>query len=53
MGVSHNAVMNWVLEELEGQALGLAKPEEVAFVEADEAGPASAKKNGLLAVRGS
>ena len=36
VGVSHNAVMNWVLEEVEGKALALAKPEEVEFVEADE-----------------
>ena len=36
VGVSHNAVMNWVLEEVEGRALAAAKPEEVEFVEADE-----------------
>ncbi len=36
MGVSHNAVMNWVLEEVEGKALAAAKPEEVEWVEADE-----------------
>ena len=35
-GVSHNAVMNWVLEEVAGKALALAKPAEVALVEADE-----------------
>ena len=36
VGVSHNAVMNWVLEEVEGKALAAAKPEEVEWVEADE-----------------
>ena len=36
VGVSHNAVMNWVLEEVEGKALAAAKPEEVTWVEADE-----------------
>ena len=36
VGVSHNAVMNWVLEEVEGRALAAARPEEVEFVEADE-----------------
>jgi transposase-like protein len=34
--VSHNSVMNWVLEEVEGKALAAAKPEEVEWVEADE-----------------
>ena len=36
VGVSHNAVMNWVLEEVEGKALAAAKPEAVTCVEADE-----------------
>ena len=36
VGVSHNAVMNWVLEEVEGKALAAAKPAEVEWVEADE-----------------
>ena len=36
VGGSHHAVMHWVLEEVEGRALALAKPEEVEFVEADE-----------------
>ena len=36
VGVSHNAVMNWVLEEVEGKVLAAAKPEEVEWVEADE-----------------
>ena len=36
VGVSHNAVMNWVWEEVEGKSLAMAKPEEVEFVEADE-----------------
>ena len=36
VGVSHNAVMNWVLEAVEGKALAAAQPEEVEWVEADE-----------------
>jgi transposase-like protein len=36
VGVSHNSVMNWVLEEVEGKALEAVKPEEVQWVEADE-----------------
>jgi transposase-like protein len=36
VGVSHNAVMNWVLEEVEGKALAAAQPDEVEWVEADE-----------------
>ena len=36
VGVSHNAVMNWVLEEVEGKVLAAAQPEEVEWVEADE-----------------
>ena len=36
VGVSHNSVMNWVLEEVEGKALAAAQPEEVEWVEADE-----------------
>ena len=36
VGVSHNAVMNWVLEEVEGKALAAVRPEEVEWVEADE-----------------
>ena len=36
VGVSHNAVLNWVLEEVAGKALSAAKPEEVEWVEADE-----------------
>ena len=36
VGVSHNAVMNWVLEEVAGKALANVKPEEVEWVEADE-----------------
>ena len=52
VGVSHNAVMNWVLEEVEGRALAAAKPEEVEFVEADELWTYVGQKNGLLAVVG-
>ncbi len=36
VGVSHNAVMNWVLEEVEGKALAAAKADEVEWIEADE-----------------
>ena len=36
VGVSHNAVMNWVLQAVEGKVLAAAKPEEVEWVEADE-----------------
>ena len=36
VGVSHNSVMNWVLEAVEGRALARVAPEEVEWVEADE-----------------
>jgi transposase-like protein len=36
VGVSHNSVMNWVLEEVEGKALERVKASEVEWVEADE-----------------
>ncbi len=36
VGVSHNSVMNWVLQEVEGKALAAVAPEEVEWVEADE-----------------
>ena len=36
VGVSHNSVMNWVLEAVEGKALARVAPEEVEWVEADE-----------------
>ena len=36
VGVSHNAVMNWVLAAVEGKALAAARPEEVEWIEADE-----------------
>ena len=36
VGVSHNAVMNWVLEAVAGKALAGVKPDEVEWVEADE-----------------
>ena len=52
VGVSHNAVMNWVREHVEGKALATAKPEEVEWVEADELWTYVGKKNGLLAVVG-
>jgi hypothetical protein len=36
VGVSHNSVMNWVLEEVEGKALARVDASEVEWVEADE-----------------
>ena len=36
VGVSHNSVMNWVMEAVEGKALARVAPEEVGWVEADE-----------------
>ena len=36
VGVSHNAVMNWVLAAVEGKALAAVAPGEVEWVEADE-----------------
>ena len=36
VGVSHNTVMNWVLEEVAGKVLAPVPPEEVEWVEADE-----------------
>ena len=52
VGVSHNAVMNWVLEAVEGRALAAARPEEVEWVEADELWTYVGQKNGLLALAG-
>ena len=51
-GVSHNAVMNWVLAEAEGKILAAAKPAAVTWVEADELWTYVGKKNALLAVMG-
>ena len=36
VGVSHNAVMNWVHEEVEGKVIAAAEPDEVEWVEVDE-----------------
>ncbi|MDB5929669.1 MAG: Insertion element protein [Polaromonas sp.] len=36
VGVSHNAVMNWVREEVAGKALARIEASEIEFVEADE-----------------
>ena len=44
VGVSHNTVMNWVLEEVEGKALAPVRAEEVEWVEADELWTYVAKK---------
>ena len=52
VGVSHNAVMNWVLAAVEGKALAVARPEEVEWVEADELWTYVGRKNGLLALAG-
>ena len=53
VGVSHNAVMQWVLEAVEGKVLAAVPPEEVEWVEADELWTYVGQKNGLLAVVGS
>jgi transposase-like protein len=44
VGVSHNSVMNWVLQEVEGKVLESVAPEEVQWVEADELWTYVAKK---------
>jgi transposase-like protein len=44
VGVSHNSVMNWVLEEVEAKVLESVAPEEVEWVEADELWTYVAKK---------
>ena len=53
VGVSHNAVMNWVLEAVEGKVLAAAKADEVEWIEAGELWTYAGQKNGLLAVAGS
>ena len=45
VGVSHNSVMNWVLEAVKGASLRAIAPEEVHWVEADELWTYVGKKN--------
>ena len=52
VGVSHNAVMNWVLEEVAGQVLAAVPPSEVEWVEADELWTYVAKKKSLAGCGG-
>ena len=52
VGVSHNAVLNWVLAEVAGKVLAAAKPKEVTWVEGAELWTDMGQKNGLLAVVG-
>jgi DNA-binding transcriptional regulator YdaS (Cro superfamily) len=52
VGVSPNAVMNWVLAEVAGKTLARVAPAEVEWVEADELWTYVGKKNGLLALVG-
>ena len=47
VGVSHNAVMNWVLEEVAERTLAAVPAAEVEWVEADELWPFVAKKKPL------
>ena len=44
VGVSHNAVMNWGVEEVSGQVLAPVPPEEVEWGEADELWTSNGKK---------
>ena len=52
VGVSHNSVMNWVLQEVEGQTLAQVDPDEVQWVEADELWTYVGQKKRLLALVG-
>ena len=52
VGVSHNAVMNWVLEEVSGKVLAQVPPGEVEWVEADELWTYVAKKKRLAGCGG-
>ena len=52
VGVSHNAVMNWVVEEVSGQVLAQVPPEEVEWVEADELWTYIGKKKKLAGCGG-
>ena len=52
VGVSHNTVMNWVLEEVAGKVLALVPAEEVEWVEADELWTYVGKKKKLAGCGG-
>ena len=52
VGVSHNAVMNWVVEAVSGQVLAQVPPEEVEWVEADELRTYIGKKKKLAGCGG-
>jgi transposase-like protein len=47
LGVSHNSVMNWVLEEVAGKILPSLESDEVKWVEADELWTYVGKKKNL------
>ena len=53
VGVSHNAVMNWVLEEVEARRWPRPKRMRSSGSKPTSYGPMWAKKNGLLVVVGS
>ena len=52
VGVSHNAVMNWVVEAVRGPVLAQVRPEEVEWVEADELWTYLGKKKSLAGCGG-
>ena len=52
VGVSHNAVMNWGVEEVSGQVLAPVPPEEVEWGEADELWTSNGKKKKLAGCGG-
>jgi len=45
VGVSHNSIMNWVREAVDGKVLAKVQPETVGWVEADELWTFVGKKN--------
>lgn len=52
VGVSHNSVMNWVLEETQNKALKKVNAEQVEWVEVDELWSFVGKKNNLAGCGG-
>ena len=52
VGVSHNSVMNWVREEVAGQALAQVDAAEIDTIEADELWTYVGKKRACLALAG-
>lgn len=52
VGMSHTAVMNWVLEEVAGKVLAQVPPTEVEWVEADELWTYVGKKKKLAGCGG-